>query len=63
MFFQNNYGRQNTISKFNWHTVKYAYFFIDKRFEISNRDLIRDMDRIIKLREVLLIYNPCTFLQ
>jgi hypothetical protein len=30
-----------------------AFDFVDKRFEISNHDLIRDMDRIIKLQEVL----------
>jgi hypothetical protein len=28
---------------------------VDKRFEISNLDLIKDMDRIIKLEEILSI--------
>jgi hypothetical protein len=27
--------------------------FVDKRFETSNFDLLRDMDKIIKLNEVL----------
>jgi len=30
-----------------------AFFFVDKRFEISNLELIKDMGRIIKLGEVL----------
>jgi hypothetical protein len=29
--------------------------FVDKRFEISNLDLIRDMNSVIKLEEVLSI--------
>jgi hypothetical protein len=29
------------------------FFFGDKRFAISNRDLIKDIYRIIKLQEVL----------
>ncbi len=28
---------------------------VDKRFEIANLELIRDMDRIIKLEEILSI--------
>jgi len=32
-----------------------GFFLVDKRFEISNLDLIRDIDRIIKLEEVLFI--------
>ena len=32
-----------------------GFFLVDKRFEISNLDLIRDMDSIIKLEEVLSI--------
>lgn len=31
------------------------YCFADKRFEISNLDLIRDMDKIITLGEVLVM--------
>jgi hypothetical protein len=31
-----------------------GFFFVDKRFEISNLDLIRDMGRFIKLEEVIL---------
>jgi hypothetical protein len=29
------------------------FFFVDKRFEISNLDLVRDMAVIIELEEVL----------
>jgi len=31
-----------------------GFFFVDKRFEISNLDLVRDMAGIIELDEVLL---------
>jgi len=34
---------------------------VDKRFEISNLDLIRDMERIIKLEEVLPTHEHITF--
>jgi hypothetical protein len=30
-----------------------GFFFVDKRFEISNLELIKDMDRIIRLEEFL----------
>jgi len=30
-----------------------GFFFVDEEFEISNLDLIKNMDRIIKLEEVL----------
>jgi len=31
-----------------------GFFFVDKRFEISNLDLIRDLEEIIKLEKRLL---------
>lgn len=34
---------------------KWLIFFVDRRFEISNLDLIRDMGKILKLGEVILI--------
>jgi hypothetical protein len=30
-----------------------GFFFVDKRFEISNHDLVRDMVEIVELTEVL----------
>jgi hypothetical protein len=33
-----------------------GFFFVDKRFEISNLELIKDMDKIIKLEEVLSMF-------
>ena len=30
-----------------------ALYFVDKRVEISNLEIIRDMDKIVKLEEVL----------
>ena len=30
-----------------------GFFFVDKWFEISNQELIRDMERLMKLSEVL----------
>ena len=30
-----------------------GFFFVDKRFEISNQDFINDIQSIIKLEEVL----------
>jgi hypothetical protein len=32
-----------------------GFFFVDKRFEISNLDLIRDMQNFIKLMSILLL--------
>ncbi len=32
-----------------------SFFFVDKEFEISNLEMIRDMDKIIKLEELLSI--------
>jgi len=29
-----------------------GFFFVDKRFEIFNLDLIRDMDKIIEMEKV-----------
>jgi len=33
--------------------LQQGFFFVDKRFEISNLGLIRDIDRIMKLEEAL----------
>jgi hypothetical protein len=41
--------RKSPASAFGFRGV----FFIDKRLEISNQSLIRDMTEIIKLEEVL----------
>ena len=32
-----------------------GFFFVDKRFELSNYNLIKDMEKIIRLEEVLTI--------
>ena len=41
-------NKEKALSRKRW-----GFFFVDKRFEISNLDLIRDMDSIIKLEDVL----------
>jgi len=48
---------EERITRFaNWRILAFlweGFCFVDKRFEISNLELIRDMDCIIKLTEIL----------